>query len=97
MADKLSSCSRPAQSGDVMHLPVTMADMRLAYLLNALRQKGRIDATGLVVVGRTIEVQSRTRSAGCHLPVRPNRVDNRALAIRSQSVAPLRFAVRDFA
>lgn len=52
---------------DAIHPPVAVADMRLADLLDALPQKGRIGPTGLVVI---------------HLPVLPNRVDNLVIVIR---------------
>jgi len=45
----------PAQ--DIEHPPVAITDMRLADLLDALLQKGRIGAAGLVMVTGSVERQ----------------------------------------
>lgn len=70
---------------EVIHAPIAIAEMRLVDLLDAIIQKGRNASAGLVVIGRTINLQSQTSPKNRSLPFLPYRVNKLTLPIRPQS------------
>lgn len=73
----------PAQ--DVINTTIAVADVRLADGLDTLLDRGRIGATGLVVVARGVERQDLARPTDRHAPVRQHPADQLSLPIRPQS------------